>query len=232
MGQGKAVTKVEPEAVEQDKTHPANAWSLHMLAASLSRPGENHETRQLLQINERVAFSCFWLSAPRNYFWNRMKWEMVQLEARKYVGNYLGVGVERGTKQERAMCRQDAFTVRSHAINCWMCMWVWAGVERGVYVCVCQQVCGCAFSWGCAHIVCDLRLAGIKIEFTTQGNWRVKKLAKGVRHSQVNWDYIEYIVSIYTYIYIKYIVPRACPKLCWPRSALITLRIRNIRAGP
>lgn len=55
-----------------------------------------------------------------------------------------------------------------------------------VCVCVCQQVCGCAFSWGCAHIVCDLRLAGIKIEFTTQGNWRVKKRAKGVRHSQVN----------------------------------------------
>lgn len=118
MGRGKAVTKVEPEAVEQDKTHPANAWSLHMLAASLSCPGENHETRQLLQINERVAFSCFWLSAPRNYFSNRMKWEMVQLEARKYVGNYLGVGGERGRQRERAMCRQDAFTVRSHAINC------------------------------------------------------------------------------------------------------------------
>lgn len=70
------------------------------------------------------------------------------------------------------------------------------------------------------HCVCDLRLAGIKIEFTTQGNWRVKKLAKGVRQVEV--------YNLYIHIYIGYIYVHVYGAKGVPRSALITRRIRNV----
>lgn len=92
-----------------------------------------------------------------------------------------GGGNVRAGRAHCALARDQLLNVYVSVSRCskgCMCVCVLAGVERGV--------CVCAFSWGCAHNVCDLRLAGIKIEFTTQGNWRVKKLAKGVRYSQVN----------------------------------------------
>lgn len=120
----------------------------------------------------------------------------VQLEARKYVGNYQGVG---WTGRELGALCASRQNKKGHA-HC--------AIARDQLLNVCVSVrqpgsvCVCVFEMR-PHCVCDLRLAGIKIEFTSQGNWRVKKLAKGVRHVEVYNLYILYMQVIYTCIWCQ-----------------------------